>query len=116
MSNICGACHGSQWSTGYFAKLDNTIKETDEMTLTATKLMADAWGKGIEDKSNPFDETLEQMWVKQWLFYCNSIRYSSAMSGAPDYTSFKNGWWNLNENLRQMKDWMELKRKRADKE
>jgi len=116
MSNICGACHGSQWSTGHFAKLDNTIKETDEMTLTATKLMADAWGKGIEDKSNPFDETLEQMWVKQWLFYCNSIRYSSAMSGAPDYTSFKNGWWNLNENLRQMKDWMELKRKRADKE
>ncbi len=116
MISICGSCHGSQWSTGHFAKLDNTIKETDEMTLTATKLMADAWGKGIEDKSNPFDETLEQMWVKQWLFYCNSIRYSSAMSGAPDYTSFKNGWWNLNENLRQMKDWMELKRKRADKE
>jgi hypothetical protein len=38
------------------------------------------------------------------------------MTGAPDYTSFKNGWWYLNENLRQMKDWMELKRKRTDKD
>jgi len=32
------------------------------------------------------------------------------MSGAPDYTSFKNGWWQLNENLQNMKDWTEFKK------
>jgi hypothetical protein len=51
------------------------------------------------------------MWVRQWLFYSNSIRYASAMTGAPDYTAFKNGWWYLNENLQHMKDWMEFKKK-----
>jgi hypothetical protein len=33
------------------------------------------------------------------------------MTGAPDYSSFKNGWWDLSENLSHMKDWMELKKK-----
>ena len=31
--------------------------------------MVNAWEKGIENKTNPFDETIEQMWVRQWLFY-----------------------------------------------
>lgn len=86
------------------------------MTLTATKLISDVWAKGIEDKANPFDETVEQMWIRQWLFYSNSIRYSSAMTGAPDYTSFKNGWWYLSENLQHMKDWIEFKKERSDKD
>lgn len=33
------------------------------------------------------------------------------MTGAPDYTAFKNGWWYLGENLNHMKDWIELKKK-----
>ena len=69
----------------------------------------DVWKNKLADRSNPFDESIEQMWIRQWLFYSNSVRYSSAMTGAPDYTSFKNGWWNLNENLQHMKDWMGLK-------
>jgi hydroxylamine dehydrogenase len=109
MGNICNGCHSSQWVQGHFAKLDATLKETNEMTLTATKLMVNAWEKGIEDKTNPFDETIEKLWVRQWLFYANSVRYASAMTGAPDYTSFKNGWWDLSENLQHMKDWSELK-------
>ena len=86
------------------------------MTLAATKLMSDVWGNGIEDKTNPFDESIEQLWIKQWLFYANSIRYSSAMTGAPDYTSFKNGWWYLNENLQNMKGWTELKKLKKDRD
>jgi hypothetical protein len=112
MSKICGACHSTQWASGHFAKLDNTINETDKMILTSTKLMANAWDNGIEDKTNPFDETIEKMWTKQWLFYANSIRYASAMTGAPDYSTFKNGWWDLNENLSHMKDWMGLKKEK----
>ena len=69
--------------------------------------MAEAWGNGIEVKTNPFDETIERMWVRQWLFYSNSVRYASAMNGAPDYAAFKNSWWYLSENLRHIKDRME---------
>ena len=116
MSTICKNCHGSNWTNGHFVKLDSTIRETDAMTSTATNLMAEAWNKGIEDKSNPFDESLEQMWASQWLFYCNSIRYASAMTGAPDYASFKNGWWYLNKNLQHMKNWAEFKQETAEKD
>lgn len=116
ISSVCSSCHSTNWIQGHFAKLDNTVKETDSMILAATALMSDAWGKGIEDKTNPFDESIEQMWIRQWLFYANSIRYSSAMTGAPDYTSFKNGWWYLSENLQRMKDWIEFKKERRKKD
>lgn len=111
MSGVCNNCHGTDWIEGHFEKLATTTKETDQMVLAATELVTKAWEEGIADGSNPFDESIEQMWIRQWLFYPNSIRYASAMTGAPDYTAFKNGWWYLNENLQHMKDWMVFKRK-----
>jgi len=113
MKGVCNSCHGTNWVNGHFVKLDSTIKETNEMTLTATKLLLEVWKNKLEDPSNPFDEAIEQMWARQWLFYGNSIRYASAMTGAPDYAAFKNGWWYLAENLQRMKEWMELKKKAA---
>lgn len=111
VKNICNGCHSTDWIDSHFRKLEETIKETDKMTLAATKLMSDTWENKIEDKTNPFDEPIEQMWIRQWVFYSNSIRYASAMTGAPDYASFKNGWWSLSENLQRMKDWAEFKKK-----
>jgi len=111
MESICNSCHSSQWVRGHFSKLEKTIKETDAMALAATKLMLNIWEEGLEDNTNPFDGSLERMWVSQWLFYANSIRYASAMTGAPDYATFKNGWWKLNENIQLMKEWAELKEK-----
>jgi hypothetical protein len=81
------------------------------MTLAATKLLTEAWEHGLADDSNPFDEAIEQKWIKQWLFYGNSVRYASAMTGAQDYTTFKYGWWGLTTNLQEMKDKIEVKRK-----
>jgi hydroxylamine dehydrogenase len=101
MTNICLSCHGNNWVTSYFEKMDNTVKETDKMVAAATNLLANAWKDKLADKSNPFDESIEQMWVQQWLFYANSVRYASAMSG-PDYAAFKNGWWYLTKNLNDM--------------
>jgi hypothetical protein len=109
MKKICNSCHSSDWINGHFAKLDNTINETDKMTLAATELMLEAWEKGVEDRSNPFDESIEKMWIKQWLFYSNSVRYASAMTGAADYATFKNGWWELSHNIQTMKDLIEIK-------
>jgi len=102
MTRVCVTCHSTDWTERHFEKLDATIAETNAMTLTATKLMQRAWKLGLADATNPFDEPLERKWVKQWLFYANSIRYASAMAG-PDYAAFKNGWWYLTETLQEMK-------------
>lgn len=109
MKNVCSSCHNTDWINGHFKKLDNTIKETNEMTKTATTILLEAWEQKVADNKNPFDEPIERKWVQQWLFYGNSIRYASAMSGAPDYTSFKYGWWELTKNLREMKDYIKKK-------
>lgn len=101
MEKICTSCHGNNWVKSYFEKMDNTLLETDKMVETATKLMSYAWNEKLVDNKNPFDEDLEQLWVQQWLFYANSVRYSAAMSG-PDYAAFKNGWWYLTKNLSDM--------------
>ena len=103
------------WVNRHFEKLDKTITKSNEMTATSTKVMLDAWQKGIEDRSIPFDEPIEQMWVRQWLFYTNSIRYSSAMTGAPDFTSFNHGWSDLTNNILNMKSAVDFKLNISDK-
>lgn len=115
MAKICHQCHGTSWTDSHFAKMENTIKEVDGQVLASTLLLTEAWkaglAEGLPQGKNPFDEAIEQMWIRQWLFYANSIKYSSAMTGAPDYATFKNGWWNLTENLQHMKDWIKLHKK-----
>ncbi|UCF30059.1 MAG: hydroxylamine oxidase [bacterium] len=116
MVAVCNGCHSTDWINGHFDKLDRTIEETDRMILTTTRLMTEVWERGIEDGTNPFDETIEKMWLKQWLFYGNSIKYASAMTGAPDYAAFKNGWWEMSRNLREMADMMDIKGKLKEEE
>jgi hydroxylamine dehydrogenase len=101
MTKICSSCHGQMWVASYFEKMDNSLNEADKMVAASTNLLAAAWKEKLADNTNPFDETIEQMWVQQWLFYANSVRYASAMSG-PDYAAFKNGWWYLTKNLNDM--------------
>jgi len=110
MKQLCQSCHSADWSGGHFAKLDATLTETDKMVLASTQLLVNAWDKKIADQSNPFDEEIERKWIKQWLFYANSVRYASAMGG-PDYAAFKNGWWYLTHNLEAMKDFITLRAK-----
>jgi hypothetical protein len=80
------------------------------MTRSATDLMQKAWDLGLADKTNPFDEPIERAWMKQWLFYANSIRLASAMIG-PDYSSFQNGWFDLTAGLRDMQAWIDTREK-----
>jgi hypothetical protein len=103
MEKNCKACHSRSWVEGHFNKFAHTVMETDKMVATSTNIMADAWKKGLANKKNPFDEKIEHLWIKEWLFYGNSVRYGSAMSG-PDYTAFKNGWWDLTNNLEKMRN------------
>ncbi len=106
MIQICNACHGTDWATSYFDRFELQIKDADQAVLAATKLIQFAWDKRLADPDNPFDEFLERLWVRQWLFYANSVRYAAAMSG-PDYAAFKNGWWYLTENLRKLEFYLQ---------
>lgn len=108
MENICKSCHGITWVEAHFNKMKNTIAEADKMVLTATQIMDKSWNEGLANKNNPFDESIEHKWMKQWLFYANSVRYASAMGG-PDYASFKNGWWELTRNLQDMQSLISAK-------
>ncbi len=112
MQRICLSCHTTQWVKGHFAKMENTIKVTNQMTLASTKILLNAWkvgaAKGPSQKDSIFNEAIEKMWVEQWLFYANSTRFASAMAGA-DYGVFANGRWYMSKNLQMMSDWLEFK-------
>lgn len=116
MKNICRGCHSSDWTDGHFVKFEQTIRETDQMVRVATDLMLNVWREGAEDQANPFDESIEKLWIQQWLFYANSVRYASAMTGAPDYAAFKNGWWDLSRNLQLMRDHLHFKTLRTEED
>jgi hydroxylamine dehydrogenase len=112
MQRICLSCHSQEWVSGHYARLENTIKTTDEMTLTATKILFTAWekgaAKGLAQNDSIFNEAIEKKWVEQWLFFANSTRFASAMGGA-DYGVFANGRWHMSKNVQEMLDWLKLK-------
>ena len=109
MESVCKSCHSTNWTENHFNHLDSIVVQTDEMTKTATQLISKAWEDRLEDKTNPFDEDIEKMWIEQWLFYANTMRYSAAMTGAPDYQAFKHGWWDMTKNIEHMKNAIEVK-------
>ncbi|MDY6839325.1 MAG: multiheme c-type cytochrome [Thermodesulfobacteriota bacterium] len=112
MRTVCLTCHSRQWVDGQFSRYENTIRTTNEMTLTATKILLAAWEKGaaagLGQNDSIFNEAIEKKWVEQWLFYANSTRYSSAMAGA-DYGVFANGRWYMSKNIQEMSDWLKFK-------
>jgi hydroxylamine dehydrogenase len=112
MQKVCLSCHSEGWVRGQFARLENTIKTSNEMALTATKILLTAWEKGAakgpRQKDSPFNEAIEKKWVEQWFFYANTIRFASAMAGA-DYGVFANGRWAMAKNVQDMLDWLEFK-------
>ncbi len=112
MEKVCMACHSTGWVEGQFARFEKTIKFSNDMTLAATKILLKAWekgaAKGLDKGDSIFNEAIEKMWVEQWLFYANSVRFASAMAGA-DYGAFANGRWYLSKNLQKMLDWLSFK-------
>lgn len=112
MQKNCFSCHDSSWVHGHWKRFENTILSTNAMTLASTKIMQQAWQKGVAtglaDKESIFNEGIEKEWMKQWLFYGNSTRFASAMMGA-DYGVFANGRWKMAMNVQQLMDYLEFK-------
>ncbi|UCD37053.1 MAG: hydroxylamine oxidase [Fidelibacterota bacterium] len=111
MKGVCTGCHATSWADKFLTRIDSTNANVDRMILAATQLLQQAWDRKVEDPADPFDETLEMMWLRQWVFYANSVRYATAMSG-PDYAAFKNGWFDLAENLRAMETELRVRAKK----
>ena len=111
LQQVCRACHSQQWVEGHWLRFENTIKTTNEMTLTATKLMMQGWdtgvAKGLAQDSSIFDEALEKKWVEEWLFFANSTRMSSAMLGT-DLGVYDNGRWYMAKNIQEISDWLKM--------
>ncbi len=109
MREICLQCHATSWVDGHFARLENTVETTNQMTRVSTDIILAAWkkglAKGLDKKDSTFNEAIERMWVEQWLFYANSTRFASAMGGA-DYGVFADGRWYMSKNIQQMADWL----------
>lgn len=109
----CLLCHDSSWVKGHWDRFENTISSSNAMTLASTRLMQEIWkqgfAQGLGAKQSVFDEGIEKKWMSQWLFYGNSTRFASAMMGA-DYGAFADGRWKMALNVRQLKDYLDLKR------
>ena len=114
LQQVCLSCHGYGWVEGHWTRFENTLRTTNEMTLTATRILLTAWEKGaargLAQDDSIFNEAIEKKWVEQWLFFGNSTRFASAMAGA-DYGVFANGRWYMSKNIQEMADWLEFKLK-----
>ncbi len=77
MESVCLACHAQSWIHGHWNRFLNTIESTNSDTLNATRIIQDAWKRGMAtnyDKGgNPFDESIERNWTDIWLLYANNI-------------------------------------------
>ncbi|MFC1888495.1 multiheme c-type cytochrome [Thermodesulfobacteriota bacterium] len=114
MQAVCLSCHGSSWVEGHFTRMEHTIETTNEVTRASTALMLTAWERGaasgLDVGESIFDEAIEKKWVEGWLFFANSTRFASAMTGA-DYGVFANGRWALSRNVEEIADWLALQLK-----
>ena len=111
LQKVCLSCHGQQWVDGHWARFENNIRTTNEMTVTATELMLKAWetgaAKGLAQNDSIFNEAIEKKWMEQWLFFANSTRMSSAMLGT-DYGVFDNGRWYMAKSIQEIYDWLRM--------
>jgi hypothetical protein len=103
MEMICRSCHSGGFIKGHFTNFDASVREADEMVKTTTLLLSRAWNMKLADSANPFDEPIEQMWMRQWLFYANAVRFGAAMMGHGQ-AAFREGWWDLTANLAEMSE------------
>ena len=115
MQSVCLECHGKSWVDGHWKRFENTIETTNRDILTATNLMAEIWSRGfargLGQQGSPFDEAIERTWLESWLFYANTVRFASAMGGGGDYGVFADGRYQLSGRIRELSDWLELRKK-----
>ncbi len=66
---------------------------------------------GLSRSGNPFDEPVEKKWHLTWLFYANSIRFTSAMAGGGDYGVFAGGRYQMSLSIAELQEWYNLRQR-----
>jgi hypothetical protein len=111
MQATCRACHGTSWVEGFWRRYHNTIAQSNAAVRTVTDIMTEGWDRGyaqgLAQGANPFDEHSERQWSDTWLFYANTVRFSSAMAGGGDYGVFADGRYQLSQATIDMHEWLE---------
>jgi hydroxylamine dehydrogenase len=113
MQATCLGCHDRAWVRGHWKRFENTIRQTNDSTRVATGLMEKIWtsgrAQGLDRGGSPFDEAVEKTWSDIWLFYANTVRFSSAMAGGGDYGVFADGRYELAKGIAELAEWLELR-------
>ena len=115
MQGVCQACHVKSWVDNQWRRFEESLAKTDDQVMVATRIMEAAWKEKAAagpPQGSLFDEAIEKKWIEIWLFYANSARLASAMSGA-DYGVFDQGRFYMTRNMADMVNWMETWRKTA---
>ena len=114
MEVICLSCHGTDWVRGHFERYDRSHETTNAATLVATEILQEIWSGGHAEgppTGSLFDEAIEHRWGNAWLFYANSIRFTTAMAGGGDYAVFADGHYALSRIVQELHEWLELRRR-----
>jgi len=89
MQAICTQCHGKTWVDDHYVKMDQVVKEYNEVYfLPADKMFKTLYAKGLLDDTKFFDERLEVEYYELWHHEGRRARMGAAMM-APDYA-----WWH----------------------
>ena len=103
MKDLCQGCHSSQLVRQYFNHLNENLDTINKAVENTTEQMKKIWSAGKANDADPFDERLEALWVEQWMFLANSMRYAAAMGGMPDYILGHSRWWEFNKGFQVLK-------------
>jgi hypothetical protein len=116
LQSVCSSCHGTSWVRGQWDRFENTLAETNEKTLIATRFLSEAWtaglASGLDRDSSPFDEDVERRWANIWLIHANTIRFASAMGCGGDYGVFADGRYELNKAIVDLLSRLEQEKER----
>jgi hypothetical protein len=106
MSSICRQCHSKLWVENYYNRLDQTVKEYNEVYIApAKKVLGELYAKGLIDKKQIFDEKPELDFYYLWHHEGRRARQGVAMF-APDYA-----WWHGFYDMKERyNDFMEYSR------